>query len=72
MYIGSTTSFLERAARHWTLLKRNSHECQNLQKDFNHYGSPFFVFQILSLEKNLEKLFELENKIISELSEKNR
>lgn len=47
-YIGSTNSFLERAARHWSLLKNKSHESLYLQKDFNKY-SQFFEFKVLIL-----------------------
>lgn len=54
-YIGSTASFLERAARHWTLLKSNNHECLALQNDFNKYGRNFFDFKIIVLENNFKK-----------------
>lgn len=58
-YIGSSASFLERAARHWTLLKANHHECIVLQNDFNKYGSSFFEFKIIVLENNLKKRLKL-------------
>lgn len=70
IYIGITASFLERAARHWTLLKNNTHECRSLQKDFDLYGSSFFEFKILCLENHFEKRFKLEREIISKFSEK--
>ena len=51
-YIGESASFLERAVRHWTLLKNNKHECLNLQKDFGLYGKEAFEFNILCFERH--------------------
>lgn len=42
VYIGESASLLERAARHFTLLKNEYHESLSLQKDFCLYGSDFF------------------------------
>lgn len=64
-YIGSSASFLERAARHWLLLKTQNHECLSLQQDFNIYGEKFFLIQILIFENNFKKRLELEKQLIS-------
>lgn len=65
-YIGETRSFLERAARHWSLLKANIHECTALQKDFNKYGCSFFQFEVLFLESDRKKRLQLEKQLIQE------
>lgn len=65
-YIGSTASFLERSARHWTLLKAQTHECLALQKDYNTYGSALFEFRILKVENDLAKRLQLENQFIDQ------
>lgn len=68
-YIGSSASFLERAARHWTPLKSKNHallQCLALQKDFNKYGSKFFEFKILIFETNSKKRLQLEKQIIKQ------
>lgn len=67
-YIGSTASFLERSARHCTLLKAKTHECLALQSDFNKYGSAIFEFQILILENDVKKRLELEKQLIDQQS----
>ncbi len=66
IYIGSSASFLERAAQHLSLLKTQNHECLSLQQDFNTYGSAFFEFRILSFENNLKKRLQLEKQLISQ------
>lgn len=69
VYIGESQSLLERAARHFTLLKNEYHsksESSSLQKDFSLYGSDFFKFEILYFEENFKKRRELEQKLINE------
>ena len=66
VYIGESASLLERAARHFTLLKNEYHESLRLQKDFCLYGSTFFKFEILQLEDDLKKRRALEQKLINE------
>ncbi len=66
IYIGESGSLLERAARHFTLLKAEYHECLLLQKDFCLYGGHFFKFEILCFEEDLKKRRELEQKFINE------
>ena len=64
IYIGKTSSFLERAARHWSLLKANTHECTAFQKVFNKYGCSFFQFEVLFLESDRKKRLQLEKQLI--------
>jgi GIY-YIG catalytic domain len=66
IYIGESGSFLERAARHFTLLKAQYHECLLLQQEFDLYGSEFFEFNILIFEENKEKRIHLEKNMINE------
>ena len=66
VYIGESQSLLERAARHFTLLKNEYHESSSLQKDFCLYGSDFFKFEIVYFEEDLKKRRELEQELINE------
>nr|WFS79727.1 hypothetical protein [Ulva prolifera]WFS79804.1 hypothetical protein [Ulva prolifera]WFS79881.1 hypothetical protein [Ulva prolifera] len=66
VYIGESKSLLERAARHFTLLKNEYHESALLQKDFCLYGTKFFKFEILYFEEDFKKRRELEQKLINE------
>nr|YP_636236.1 putative site-specific DNA endonuclease [Tupiella akineta]AAV80658.1 putative site-specific DNA endonuclease [Tupiella akineta] len=66
VYIGSSASFLERSARHWTLLKAQTHECLELQQDFKKYGNAFFEFTILVFENHLQKRLQLEKQLIAQ------
>nr|AWX53325.1 hypothetical protein [Halochlorococcum sp. NIES-1838] len=66
VYIGETTSLLERSARHFTLLKNKYHESLELQKDFCLYGSDFFLFEIIYFENDLKKRRQLEQKLINQ------
>ena len=54
IYIGESQSLLERAARHFTLLKNGYHESSSLQKDFCLYSNKFFKFEILYFEEDLK------------------
>lgn len=64
VYIGESGSLLERAARHFSLLKNGYHESALLQKDFLLYGSKFFQFEIIYFEKNAKKRRLLEQELI--------
>lgn len=66
VYIGESQSLLERAARHFTLLKNEYHESSSLQKDFCLYGSDYFKFEIVYFEECFKKRRELEQKLINE------
>lgn len=66
IYIGESGSLLERAARHFTVLKNGYHESSSLQKDFDLYGSYFFKFEILYFEDDVKIRRKLEQKLINE------
>ncbi len=67
VYIGESRSLLERAARHFTLLKSEYHESLLLQKkDFCLYGSDFFKFEVRYFEEDFKKRRKLEQKFINE------
>lgn len=68
IYIGETSSLLERASRHFSLLKNGYHECLSLQKDFCFYGSACFKFEILYVENTIKKCRALEQKVIKKQS----
>ena len=68
IYIGETSSLLERASRHFSLLKNGYHECLSLQKDFCFYGPACFKFEILYVEKTMKKRRALEQKVIQKQS----
>lgn len=48
-YIGSTSCFSVRLAKHQNKLRLNKHHCLHLQNTFNKYGEDAFVFEILEL-----------------------
>ena len=66
VYIGSTASFLDRSARHWTLLKAQTHECLELQQDFKKYDNAFFEFTILVFQNHLQKRLQLEKQLVAQ------
>lgn len=72
LYIGESGSLLERAARHFTLLKAEYHECLLLQKDFCLYGSALFKFEIICFEEDFKKRRSLENNLINKYSPNQR
>lgn len=65
VYIGESSSLLERSARHFTLLKNGYHESVSLQKDFSLYGKTFFKCEILCFEKDYKKRRKLEQGFIN-------
>lgn len=67
-YIGEASSLLERASRHFSLLKNGYHECLSLQKDFCFYGPACFKFEILYVENTMKKRRSLEQKVIKNQS----
>ena len=50
MYYGQTGCFLHRWTNHFYHLKRHTHECLSLQKDFDNYGPEKFCFEIVILK----------------------
>lgn len=55
VYIGSSTSILNRFAKHKQLLLNNKHFNKHLQSSFNTYGINNFSFEILEKFENIDK-----------------
>lgn len=53
-YIGSTINYKSRKCEHLRLLKKNIHENEFLQNDFNKCGKDAFVFEIIEEYYNLD------------------
>lgn len=69
-YIGHTTvSFSSRWKSHVTGLQKGKHHCKSLQEDWNKYGSNEFVFKILDIENDKDKLLEIEQSYINGMKE---
>lgn len=56
IYIGQTSSILERAGGHAKALRLKTHESRDLQEDWDKYGSKKFTFQIVEIIKNASNL----------------
>ena len=59
-YIGQTYSFLYRANQHLEKLRNQTHECKQLQNDFDLYTEKDFIFEILYYENDETKRLHLE------------
>lgn len=68
IYIGQTYSFLYRANQHFDKLRSQTHECKEMQKDFNRYSIENFTFEILYFENDQTRRIELEIKECSKYS----
>lgn len=49
IYIGESSNVAERLGKHWNDLSKEKHECQQLQLDWNQFGSENFNFISLSV-----------------------
>ena len=74
-YIGQTKTFLKRTSLHIHSLESNKHDCFELQKDWNHYGSQHFKIEILNADKSFHNdqklLIEGEKKYLQEFLDNN-
>lgn len=72
-YIGETSNIASRLASHKKDLRRNSHNNENLQKDFNLYGELSFEFTVLHMSPewgDREKRISTEAQLIMNNMEK--
>jgi len=46
IYIGSSTNVSNRISKHISMLRKNIHPCEYMQKDFNLFGIDNFEFKI--------------------------
>lgn len=68
VYIGSTNDILNRWRQHFSALNKGSHECKQLQQDFNTFGPADFTWVIL---EKADVLTELEGKYIEQYIQNN-
>ena len=61
-YIGSGQKMSTRRSQHLSLLKKNSHFCSHLQYAFDKHGVENFIFEVLEIVDNKERLLETEQK----------
>lgn len=66
LYVGATKNFRKRWDAHKVLLRKGGHYSYKLQRDWNHYGSEAFSFEVLELVEP-DKLFEAEKRYIDSL-----
>lgn len=73
-YIGVSNNVTSRLNAHKSILKRNCHQCAQLQKDFNMYGEDQFVFKklLFGVGQPKNKLEELETIILTTLPPEKR
>jgi len=67
IYIGSAVNYNVRRIRHLSELRCQRHHSNHLQNSFNKYGEKCFVFEILEIVSDKDKLIETEQKWINEL-----
>lgn len=66
-YIGCAVDFNKRRIRHLSELRCQRHHSSYLQNSFNKYGEPNFVFEILEIIDDIDKLIETEQKWIDDI-----
>lgn len=59
-YVGSTINFHRRISTHLRILRRNCHHSPYLQNSFNKYGEQSFVFSVLEILDDPNKLISKE------------
>nr|YP_009104957.1 putative GIY-YIG homing endonuclease [Watanabea reniformis]AIT93630.1 putative GIY-YIG homing endonuclease [Watanabea reniformis] len=47
VYIGETEELLARLGKHSASLKQNTHDCKELQEDWNQFGKEKFTFKVI-------------------------
>lgn len=64
VYVGSAINYEDRWRRHEYSLRDGKHHSRHLQRSWNKYGKDNFVFEILEIVPEKEKLLETEQKWI--------
>lgn len=64
VYVGSAINYEDRWRRHEYSLRDGKHHSRHLQRSWNKYGKDNFVFEILEIVSEKEKLIETEQKWI--------
>jgi group I intron endonuclease len=71
VYYGSSENIIRRWRDHKSCLRRNCHHSKYLQHAWNKYGEGNFIFEIVCLENDQEKLLVLEQKFIDDFDSTN-
>lgn len=66
-YIGSSENLERRRREHFRELKSNRHANKKLQHSYNKYGKDNFKFEIIEYVKDVDSLFNIEQKWLDEL-----
>lgn len=66
VYIGATHRYKARKLQHMAQLRRGVHGNINIQKDFDFFGKEVFEFKVLFEVQDLNKLEEIETRLIRE------
>lgn len=68
-YIGSTIEFARRKTKHFSELKRGTHDNTHLQRIYNKHGVSSLIFSILAVYPTTSRpfLYEVEQKVIDHL-----
>jgi group I intron endonuclease len=66
-YIGSSEHLERRKKEHFRELKSNRHSNKKLQHAYNKYGADSFNFEIIEYVKDIDSLFNIEQKWLDEL-----
>ena len=69
VYIGSSKNLKKRESRHFFLLKKNNHNCKEMQKDYNSIGLENFEF-ITLITCSEDMLFYYEQQFLDNFKEK--
>ena len=67
IYIGSSVNFRNRKSEHMNDLRKNKHHSVALQRAFNKYGEPSFIFKILEVVANRKDLISREQHYLDSL-----
>src|SRR5579872_30598 len=65
-YIGSSTNVEKRLTRHRYMLRLGEHHSKLLQKAWDQYGEDAFVFDVLEIVPDLNKLVKVEQCYLDE------
>lgn len=66
-YIGSTRNFRKRMREHLCNLRNNCHPNIHLQRSFNKHGETKFLFEIVEVVEDIDRLIDVEQKYLDTL-----
>lgn len=71
VYIGSAKKLVSRLSNHRHLLNNNKHHSIHLQHAWNKYGEDVFIFGVIKVVEDLDKLIEFEQNFIDKYKSSN-